>query len=108
MTCPAASKAIDHFHESPHRFRQRIAAIVEKFSDMQPDLEKERKTMTRLWAKRDAQIGGMIESTMGMYVDLHGIAGRALPKLDNLDTRSLSYSPGTDMHNRRHWRPKNL
>jgi P27 family predicted phage terminase small subunit len=33
------------------RFRHRIEAIVEKFSDMQQDLDKERKTMTRLWAK---------------------------------------------------------
>ncbi len=29
------------------RFRHRITAIFEKFSDMQQDLEKERKTMTR-------------------------------------------------------------
>jgi hypothetical protein len=32
------------------RFRHRIEAIVE-ISDMQADLDKERKTMTRLWAK---------------------------------------------------------
>ena len=40
------------------RFRHRIEAIVEKFSDMQADLERERKTMTRLWAKREEQIEG--------------------------------------------------
>ena len=33
------------------RFRHRIDAIVEKFTDMQADLDRERKTMTRLWAK---------------------------------------------------------
>ena len=38
------------------RFRQRIEAIVEKFSIMQTDLERERKTMTRLRAKREGQI----------------------------------------------------
>ena len=37
------------------RFRHRIEAIVEKFADMHDDLEKERKAMTRLWAKREAQ-----------------------------------------------------
>ena len=41
------------------RFRHRVEAIVEKFSDMQADLDRERKTMTRLWAKREAQIRGM-------------------------------------------------
>ena len=43
------------------RFRHRIEAIVEKFSDMQEDLDRERKTMTRLWAKREAQLRGVIE-----------------------------------------------
>jgi hypothetical protein len=37
------------------RFRTRIGAIVEKFTDMQDDLDRERKAMTRLWAKREEQ-----------------------------------------------------
>jgi hypothetical protein len=70
-------------------FRQRIQAIVEKFSDMQTDLMKERKTMTRLWAKRESQITRVIESTVGMYGDLQGIAGKALQEIDGLDTQLL-------------------
>lgn len=71
------------------RFRHRIEAIVEKFSDMQDDLNREKKAMTRLWAKRDAQIQGVIESTVGMYGDLQGIAGRALKEIEGLDTPLL-------------------
>ena len=67
------------------RFRHRVQAIVEKFSDMQDDLDKERKTMTRLWAKREEQIRQVIESTAGMYGDLQGIAGRTLQEIDGLD-----------------------
>lgn len=67
------------------KFKHRIQAIVEKFSDMQADLDKERKTMTRLWAKREMQIQGVIESTVGMYGDLQGIAGRALPEIEGLE-----------------------
>ncbi len=78
------------------RFRHRIEAIVEKFSDMLADLDKERKTMTRSWAKREAQIRGVIESTVGMYGDLQGIAGRALPVIDSIDTLSLDYSPKSE------------
>lgn len=66
------------------RFRHRVAAIVEKFSDMQTDLDRERKAMTRLWAKREAQIQGVIESTVGMYGDLQGIAGKALQEIEGL------------------------
>ena len=38
------------------RFRQRIDAIVEKFTDMQNDLDRERKMMMRLWSKREEQL----------------------------------------------------
>ena len=67
----------------PH-FRQRIEAIVERFSDMQTDLERERKAMTRLRAKREGQIRGVIESTVGMYGDLQGIAGTTLEEIGSL------------------------
>jgi hypothetical protein len=71
------------------RFRHRIEAIVERFSDMQSDLDKERKTTMRLWAKREEQIRGVIESTVGMYGDLQGIAGRALQEIESLDILSI-------------------
>ncbi len=72
------------------RFRHRVEAIVEKFSEMQEDLDKERKTMTRLWAKREAQIRGVVESTAGMYGDLQGIAGRTLQEIDGLSILQLT------------------
>jgi len=71
------------------RFHHRIEAIVEKFSDMQADLERERKAMTRLWAKREVQIRGVIESTIGMYGDLQGIAGSTLQEIDGLNLQLL-------------------
>jgi len=71
------------------RFRQRVEAIIEKISDMQADLDRERKAMTRLWAKREAQIRGVVESTVGMYGDLQGIAGRSLQEIDGLDLELL-------------------
>ncbi len=67
------------------RFRQRIEAVVERFTDMQADLDRERKTMMRLWAKREEQIRGVVESTAGLYGDLQGIAGRSLLEIDGLE-----------------------
>ena len=67
------------------RFRHRIEAIVEKFSDMQADLAREKKATIRLWAKRDAQIQGVIEATVGMYGDMQGIAGRAMLDMPTLE-----------------------
>ncbi|MHB1699089.1 MAG: DUF2130 domain-containing protein [Acidobacteriaceae bacterium] len=77
------------------RFRHRVEAIVEKFEDMQADLDKERKTMTRLWAKREEQIKGVIETTVGMYGDLQGIAGRTMQEIDGLEVRLLESSKET-------------
>lgn len=65
-------------------FRQRIEAIVEKFTEMQSDLDKERRSMMRMWAKREAQIRGVLEATAGMYGDLQGIAGKALAEIDGM------------------------
>src|ERR1700688_3778561 len=73
------------------RFRHRIEAVVERFTDMQADLDRERKTMMRLWAKREAQIRGVVESTAGLYGDLQGIAGRSLLEIDGLE---LPLDPG--------------
>src|SRR5713101_2502353 len=77
-----------HYLTGP-RFRQRVQAIVEKFSDMQEDLERERRAMTRLWAKREEQIRGVIEATAGMYGDLQGIAGRTLHEIEGLQLKAL-------------------
>ncbi len=70
-------------------FRHRIGAIVEKFSDMQEDLDRERRSMTKLWAKREAQIRGVIEATAGMYGDLQGIAGKSFQEIEGLDHLQL-------------------
>lgn len=67
------------------KFRQRVEAVVEKFSDMRDDLDKERKFIARQWAKRETQIMAMIESTVGMVGDLQAIAGKAMPQISCLD-----------------------
>ncbi|MBR1214627.1 DUF2130 domain-containing protein [Bradyrhizobium sp. JYMT SZCCT0180] len=67
------------------RFRHRIDAIVERFTDMQQDLNRERKMMMRLWAKREEQLRGVLDSTAGLYGDFQGIAGRAMQEIESLD-----------------------
>lgn len=71
------------------KFRQRVSAIVERFTEMQNDLNRERTVMIRLWSKREEQILGVIEGTSGMYGDLQGIAGRSLPEIDGLELKLM-------------------
>ncbi|WP_424629709.1 DUF2130 domain-containing protein [Bradyrhizobium sp. SYSU BS000235] len=82
---------IYHYLTGP-RFRQRLEGIVEKFEELKEDLDKERKFMNRVWAKREGQIQGVIETTVGMYGDLQGIAGKSLPEIPSLDVPLLEGS----------------
>lgn len=71
------------------RFRHRVEAIVEAFSTMQEDLTAEKKAIQRQWAKRQTQIDNVMQSTIGMYGDLQGIAGKSLQEIEGLGFPAL-------------------
>jgi hypothetical protein len=76
------------------RFRQRVQAIVEAFTCMQDDLNAEKKALQKQWAKRETQLERLMSSTVGMYGDLQGIAGRSLEEIEGLNLLSLAPPPG--------------
>jgi hypothetical protein len=71
------------------RFRHRVEAIVEAFSSMQEDLDKEKKAITKQWAKREEQIERVMGATVGMYGDLQAIAGKSLQEIEGLELKTL-------------------
>ena len=71
-------------------FRQRVQAIVEAFSSMREDLDREKKAIGKHWAKREQQIEQVMNATVGMYGDLQGIAGKTLGEIDGLEWRALA------------------
>jgi len=73
------------------RFRQRVEAIVEAFSSMQDDLNKEKKAIQKQWAKREAQIDNVMKATVGMYGDLQGIAGKSLQEIEGLGLKAIGF-----------------
>jgi hypothetical protein len=70
---------------SSAKFRQRLSAIVEAFTSMREDLDKEKRVITRQWAKRDEQIQRMMQATVGMHGDLQGIAGKTMQEIEGLE-----------------------
>lgn len=72
------------------KFRLRVQAIVEAFSNMGEDLQKEKKAITKQWAKREEQITRVLEATVGMYGELQGIAGASLKEIDGLEIETLA------------------
>ena len=79
------------------RFRQRVEAIVEAFSTMQEDLDKERKAIMKQWAKREEQIERVMGATVGMYGDLQGIAGKSLQEIEGLELPALGLDATSGM-----------
>lgn len=71
------------------QFKLRIQAIVEAFTSMKEDLDKEKKVITAQWAKRDKQIEHVVQATVGMYGDLQGIAGKSLQEIEGLSLLAL-------------------
>ncbi len=87
------TEMIYHYLTGP-RFKQRVEAIVEAFSSMQEDLARERKQIIKQWAKREEQINRVMESTVGMYGDLQGIAGKSLQEIEGLEMKALAEGGG--------------
>jgi hypothetical protein len=69
-------------------FRQRVEAIVEGFSTMKLDMEKEKRAMQSIWKQREKQIEKVISNTVDMYASVKGIAGNAIAPVKALELSS--------------------
>lgn len=70
-------------------FKHRIEAIIESFSGMQTEIEKEKRYFSNKWARDEKNIRQVIDNTFGMHGDLKGIIGGVLPQIKGLDNLEL-------------------
>ena len=82
---------------SSNQFVQKVEAIVEAFSTMKEDLEKEKRMYTQIWAKREKQIERVINNTIGMHGELQGLMGASLPQITGLTIEETEIEM-EDMH----------
>lgn len=68
-----------------NEFRQQIEAIVEGFSTLQAELDKEKKAMQLIWKKREKQIEKVVNNTIGLYGSVKGIAGASVQDIQALE-----------------------
>jgi len=66
-------------------FRMQVEAIVEGFTQMKADLEREKNSMQRIWKQREKQIEKVIVNTIDMYGSIKGIAGNAIQEVKALE-----------------------
>lgn len=70
-------------------FKNRVEAIIEAFSNMQTEIEKEKRYFSSKWAKDEKNIRQVIDSTYGMHGDLQGIIGGVLPQIQGIEENTL-------------------
>ena len=68
-----------------NEFRLQIEGIVEGFTQMQGDLDAEKRAMQRIWKQREKQIEKVVHNTLGMYGSIRGIAGNAVQTVRALE-----------------------
>jgi hypothetical protein len=61
-------------------FRQKVEAMVEVFSGMKEDLDKEKKVTLARWGKQEKQIEKIATITIGMHSNLRGLIGKSMEK----------------------------
>lgn len=65
-------------------FKNRVEGIVDAFTNLQEELEKEKRYFNIKWARQEKEIRRVIDHTHGMYGDLQGVIGKSLPEIKSL------------------------
>src|SRR3954453_17943624 len=66
-------------------FQHRVQAIVEGFTYLLNDVEREKRWFETKWARQEKEIRKIVSSTQGMYGDLQAVTGRSLPTIAALE-----------------------
>ena len=73
-----------------NEFRLQVEAIVEGFTQMKTDLDKEKRSIQGHWKKREKQIDKVLLSTGDMYNCFKGIAGSSVQSVAALEFEDQS------------------
>ena len=69
-------------------FKNRVEGIVDAFSNLQEELEKEKRYFNVKWARQEKEIRKVVDHTHGMYGDLQAVIGKSLPEIKSLELES--------------------
>ena len=73
-----------------NEFRQKVEALLESFEMMRSDLERERKAFQKIWASRAKSIEQAVQSTAGMFGDVHSLSGGSVAAIDSLELEAIA------------------
>lgn len=83
------SKAEEIFsYVTSNEFQQQVESLVETYTDMREQINKERVAFEKSWKQREAQVNRLLSGVSGIYGYMQGIAGSALPSIKRLELES--------------------
>ncbi|MCB0655342.1 MAG: DUF2130 domain-containing protein [Saprospiraceae bacterium] len=68
-----------------NEFKMKMESIVDGFTQMHEDLQREKNAILRIWKQREKQIQKVLINTTEMYGDIKGIAGQSIPNVRQLE-----------------------
>ncbi len=71
-----------------NEFNMQLSSIVDGFTSMQDELEKEKRSLMASWKRRQKLIDSVLINTTEMYGSLQGIAGNAITHIKSLEMLS--------------------
>ena len=73
-------------------FMLHIQAVVNSYKQMLEDLESEKRSINRIWKKREKQIDTVLSNVTGIVGSIQGLVGgeKALPKVEPLTLEAIS------------------
>ena len=63
-------------------FRQRVEAIIEAFTNLQGNIEKEKRWFAQKWSKEELDIRRVLDNMFGLQGDIKSITGQELEQID--------------------------
>jgi hypothetical protein len=76
-----------------NEFKLQVEGIIEGYTQMQKDLDTEKRSITGHWKKREVQLKKVLNNTNFMYQSLRGIAGNAIQAINILELPETTDKP---------------
>lgn len=70
-------------------FKQKMTIISSAFKGLRDDLESEKKSLERIWTKREQRLQQIMLSEKSMYEDIKNITGSTIPQIEELSSSSM-------------------
>jgi hypothetical protein len=65
-------------------FVHQMESMIETYKEMKKQIDDERSAFDRMWKKREVQVNRLLSGASGMFGEMQGIAGTALPTISSL------------------------